>query len=262
MRLIKRETKRVAVLSVVFGFLLLVGIFCAFFLTSVTMKKMYEKALTTEKLHVLALEREKKEITRQVYIALEEIKAGEKVTEEKVVKTEAVSEMDTSLYMTEDGLGKTSRIDIAPGTFITEVMLYVAEEEGVFSEVGYRDIKIHGNISVGDFVDIRICYPNGEDLRVLAAKRVEGIESASVIYLRLIEEEILMMASAVNDKNYLGAELYTAKCCSFEEGKNRVNYLPSEQVLELIAEYAETFLEQKAEYAEKRRMLEKRVLGG
>lgn len=262
MRLIKRETKRRAVLTVIVGLLLLAGIFCAFFLTAVTMKRLYGNKLADAEVRILALEKEKKSVTQHVFKAAEEIKAGEAITEEKVVETEVVSEMERTLYMTKESMGKVSRIDIKQGTFITESMLYHKDEVCPAGEIGYRNIRLQGNISEGDYIDVRIYYPNGEDMKVLAEKRVEGIENSSVIYLRLTEKEMLMMASAVNDMTCMRAELYTVKCCIDKKG-GAVNYLPSEQVLELIIEYAdETFLEQRQNYIEKRRLLESRVSGG
>jgi len=208
------------------------------------------------------LEKEKRTATRQVFKAVEDIKSGEKITEEKVVRAEVFSEMEKTLYMTEEGIGKVSRIDISAGTFITDSMVY-SKGEAVFSEVGYRNINVQGNISEEDFIDVRIFYPNGEDMKVLSGKRVEGIENASVIYMRLTEEEMLMMASAITDISCMGAELYTVKCCMPGECEGEVNYLPSEQVLGLIEECTgEDFITDKAECIEKRRQLEKRVLGG
>ena len=106
-------------------------------------------------------------------------------------------------------------------------------------EIEYRFIELSFNISVGDYLDVRIRYPNGEDFIVASHKKLIALneEKGSVI-LQVNEEEILMLSSAEYDlKQYGGTKVYAAICR--DEPKSVfsiVDYVPSAKISKLLQE--------------------------
>ena len=95
-------------------------------------------------------------------------------------------------------------IDIPKGTIITEKMLTLKSEAATDSNnmnstyriVEYSMIMLPTELQKGDTIDIRISYPNGQDFVVAAKKVVEKTDSTS-IWLKLKEDELLKMNSAI-----------------------------------------------------------------
>ena len=100
-------------------------------------------------------------------------------------------------------------IDIPKGTVITEKMLALKSEavtdtnsiNSTYRLVEYSMIMLPTELQKGDTIDVRISYPNGQDFIVVAKKVVEKADSSS-IWLKVKEDEILKMSSAIIDKVY------------------------------------------------------------
>ncbi len=81
----------------------------------------------------------------------------------------------------------------------------------------YNMLILPTDLTTGDYIDIRLMMPSGQDFIVVAKKEVElptisGGESADTIWINLTEDEILHMSCAIVDafqKN--GAKLYATK---------------------------------------------------
>ena len=71
----------------------------------------------------------------------------------------------------------------------------------------YNMLVLPTSVDVGDFIDIRLTLPNGQDLIVVSKKEVQSI-LGNTIGLQLTEEEILMMESAI-------VEAYIMKASKF-----------------------------------------------
>ena len=107
----------------------------------------------------------------------------------------------------------------------------------------YNVIVLPTQIQTGDYVDIRLSMPNGQDYIVASKKNVEipvidGVNSESTIWLNLSEDEILSMNSAIVDTAKVeGSKLYATTYT--EPGIQSAatpTYTPSKEVLQLIAE--------------------------
>lgn len=107
----------------------------------------------------------------------------------------------------------------------------------------YNVIVLPTQIQTGDYVDIRLSMPNGQDYIVVSKKNIEipvidGVDSESTIWLNLSEDEILSMNSAIVDTAKVeGSKLYATTYT--EPGIQSAatpTYTPSKEVLQLIAE--------------------------
>ena len=105
-------------------------------------------------------------------------------------------------------------------------------------EVECSFIAISSNISTGDYVDIRIRYPDGSDYIVLAYKQVIGLDSdTKKVILGLNEEELLMLNSAAVDlASFTGSRVYMTKYTKADSLVSKVNYLPASKITDLLVE--------------------------
>ena len=136
-------------------------------------------------------------------------------------------------------------IDIPKGTIITEKMLTLKSEAATDSNnmnstyriVEYSMIMLPTELQKGDTIDIRISYPNGQDFVVAAKKVVEKTDSTS-IWLKLKEDELLKMNSAIIESYSVeGAKLYAVNYTQpgIQAAAN-ANYPVSDKVYELLVQ--------------------------
>ena len=81
----------------------------------------------------------------------------------------------------------------------------------------YNAIVLPTDLTTGDYIDIRVQLPTGQDFIVLSKKMVEipvidGIDSETTIWLKLSEDEILSMSCAIIESYRInGSKLYATK---------------------------------------------------
>lgn len=116
-------------------------------------------------------------------------------------------------------VGLETRIDIDDALPITPPMVVtpgqIDDQERLF-EVDY--VRLPLTLNVGDVIDVRIMFPNGQDYVVLAKKEVIQYERdpesihTGLLSLMIEEGEVLRMSSALVDVTLTEtAELYTVK---------------------------------------------------
>lgn len=139
---------------------------------------------------------------------------GQEITEDLIVEQSIPSSFKNDSFATiEDLVGLYSKVAITPGTPITKDM--VMSEEVIDS---LREVDISGNrwpigLKEGDYVDLRITYPRGEDFIVLSHKRVMSITEQTLKVHMTEEEQQLYQAALVDyylSRSY-GGDLYLTK---------------------------------------------------
>ena len=94
-------------------------------------------------------------------------------------------------------------------------------------------VDVFTGINIGDFVDVRISFPNGEDYIVISRKEIINVDERGLV-LRVNEEEILKMSSAKIDVGkYEGTRLYAVKYVNDRQKPAISYYLLNEYVLSL-----------------------------
>ena len=85
----------------------------------------------------------------------------------------------------------------------------------------FNMISLPSDLVEGDYIDVRIIFPTGEDYVVVAGKEVKKVGSShdsNAIFLDLTEEEINRMSSAVIESYVSGAvRLYAVKYSNWYE---------------------------------------------
>ena len=120
----------------------------------------------------------------------------------------------------------------------------------------YNIIVLPTQLETGEYVDIRLSMPNGQDYIVVSKKSVEiptidGVDSDSTIWLNLSEDEILSMSSAIVESARMpGSKLYAT---TYTEPGIQVaatpTYVVNADVLKQIADNPNVVTEAKNELA-------------
>ncbi len=227
---IKRTTRQ----YIIVAFICIVIIGGASFFTTILITKQVKVEYNTL---LTAAREELKENQREVYVAIDDIPAGEVITENQIRKAIVYSSQPQNSYISVNEVGQQALIDIPKDTQITAAMLIDDMVSDELREVEYQIITVNTNIVSNDTIDIRIVFPNGESLVVLSKKMIKGITEGSLMcYLWLDSEEILRMSAAIVDAAlYPGTQLVTTKYIepSIQEA-SEITYIPSLAILELL----------------------------
>ncbi len=110
-------------------------------------------------------------------------------------------------------IGRKLKIYAKAKTILTESMFYAEDSEPTMDLrlQEFNMILLPSDLVENDYVDVRLLFPTGEDYSVLIGKRVERY-SNNTIFLRLTEDEILTIGSAIVEAYIVdGAKLYANK---------------------------------------------------
>lgn len=252
----KRTTKQYFIVAIIC--IIIIG--SAALLTTIFVANQIKdeyKALLTE------AENDRKQNQRNVYVAMNDIVAGDVITENNTKKVTVYTSQPQNSYITNHEIGQLAIIDIPVDTQLTKTMLTDNIISSDLREVEYQILNINSNILGNDTVDVRIVFPNGESLIVLSKKVIKGITEGSVMcYLWLDAQEILRMSAAIVDAAlYPGTRLITTKYIEPSiQDASEVTYTPCLSILELL-ETDPNILERSSKELEKevRKALENRL---
>ena len=150
------------------------------------------------------------------------VKVSKSVAPANAASTATITEAETKKSSNNEDENKTNsvvaKINISKGTIITTDMLGLADTQGNdVRKQEYNTIVLPMDLITGDFIDIRLLLPSGQDFIVVSKKKVEipnvaGVDSTDTICLELAEEEILAMSNAIVEAYMIdGSKLYAAK---------------------------------------------------
>lgn len=180
-----------------------------------------------------------------VYVLKEDVKSGDTLDVSKMTQATVENGAVPNNAITPSSItDKTAaKIDLKKGTILTSSMLAETGEETTndLRIQEYNMIKLSSQLTSDDFIDIRLRMPSGLDYIVVSKKRVEipiinGVESENTIWLKLTEDETLLMSNAIVEAYIMdGAVLYTATYV--EPGMQEESiptYVPSANVQNLM----------------------------
>lgn len=196
-------------------------------------KAEYEVELTSAQ---QALQ-EQQAISSKIVVTIGDLKAGD-IISSKQLTTAFVSRQGAPTNAITDPkqlIGKVIKIDAGKGTALTPAMVYAegATPKDLRSRE-YSVMELPGKLKKGDFVDVRIGFPNGSDYIVLSKKKVEDLSGTTVWY-NINESELLAMSSAIVDAYLQGARLYAISYADpYMQEKAIPNYPANIDVINLI----------------------------
>ena len=145
--------------------------------------------------------------SKKVYILSQDVKSGETVDisllKSKTVSSDVVPSNAVSLSGNEDVVAK---VDLKANTILTSDLITESDNK-INNDTRiqeYNTIVLPINLEDGDYVDIRLSLPSGQNYIVVSKKKVEipdlgGALSKDTIRLNLSEDEILSMSNAIYD---------------------------------------------------------------
>ncbi len=142
-------------------------------------------------------------------------------------KYEVKKETETdSYYITKNGQKEyldlisaplIAKVNMKKNTLITTDLLSQGTVKNDIRKQEYNVVIMPMDLATGDYIDVRIMLPNGQDFIVVSKKEVEipnvaGVDSADTMWINLSEDETLHMSSAIIDAASLnGAKIYATK---------------------------------------------------
>ena len=145
--------------------------------------------------------------------------------------------------------GYKSKLNLNAGTILADSFVYEGEE--LTSDVRYAEYNmliLPTTVAEGDYIDIRLTLPNGQDLIVVSKKEVKTM-LGNTIGLELTEGEILMLESAIVESYIMtSSKLYVMQYVEpgMQEAAKKT-YTPTEAVQGLIQRNPNITVEAKTE---------------
>lgn len=174
--------------------------------------------------------------SRTGYVATAAIKQGDILQDGVNVAAQSFSSnADATTFAAVDCLGKQAVVDIPSGSPITNnVVATVMESQRNERECTF--INLSANLKKGDFVDVRILFPTGEDAVVVAKVSLQNpVITSNLVYLWLTEDQITNLDAAIVDANLHNAIIYTTKYIQpTVQPANIVTYQPNAAVINLM----------------------------
>ncbi len=166
-------------------------------------------------------EQQEKNSYVDAYTLNRDIKSGEEITATDLTKVSAIKTSAPTNLIAPGNLGakNIAKIDLTAGTIMSSSMIYI-DETTTGNDVRkqeYNTVILPMDLATGDYIDIRLSLPSGQDYIVVSKKMVEvpqvaGIDSLDTIWLNMSEMEILSMSNAIYDAYKInGSKLYATK---------------------------------------------------
>ncbi len=128
-----------------------------------------------------------------------------------------------------------AKVDLGEGTILTTDVVERDKALGTFRNVEYTMITLPSRLEEGDYIDIRMKYPTGEDLVVLSKMRVNSCSTNSV-WLTLSEGQLLLLNNAIIESYMLeGTMIYATQYANAAQPALTTTYVPQSNVLTLIS---------------------------
>ena len=213
----------------------------------------------------MSLPEKKKEDTRgkevTAYVLNRDIKSGEKVTVDMFTPISTYQSMVPQNYINsanvaslDENKALIAKIDMSKNTVVTTNSV-VTEDQTVTNDIRtmeYNMFTLPINVDIGDFVDIRITFPNGQDYIIASKKEIKNIQGNTITF-ELPEQDILMLNSAIVESYIMTASnIYIAKYVEPGLQEKATNtYTPTAEVVKLIASDSNIVSSAKKELAEK-----------
>lgn len=180
------------------------------------------------------------------YVLVQDIIAGTEITSDMLKEISLMGHDQTTIQSIDkkELVGKYAKSSFKKGTYLNAQCIYDEEEYSSDMRIYEFDfIDVSRNLQAGEFVDIRIVFPNGEDYIVVNHKQIISISAVNPeqsetdykIQIKVTEEEILRLASAYVDMNYYPeSRIYAVSYVDQFQEAGVVNYPVNSQVFQLL----------------------------
>ena len=180
----------------------------------------------------------------KAYALNRDVKSGQEITADMLSPINTYSNLipqnyidSTILTSVESGKKVVAKVDLYKNTILTASTV-TTEENTVTKDVRtmeYNMLTLPINLTIGDYVDIRITFPDGQDFIVIAKKEIKNIQGNTVTF-DMSEADIVMLNSAIVESYIMKASnIYIAKYVEPGMQEKAANtYVLSAEVIRLI----------------------------
>lgn len=176
-------------------------------------------------------------IKRQAYLPKNDIPCGTVITKDLFEIVEMKLEIHQKNLLDESDMGKVNIIFLTSGIPVLKSSVVDEKHDNDLRENEFNMFLIKTNQKKGDFVDVRIIFPNGENYIVLSKKQIIDLNlEENTVWLWLDEYEIHNISSAIIDAYiHQGTKIYVTTYIVPELQEAAIPfYAPNEDVLNLI----------------------------
>lgn len=198
----------------------------------------------------------------RAYVPKETIPYGTCLNKDMFDEIEYTTSAEAESFISSTDFGRYAGTELAAGFPVLKTMVQDEEVQWSTREEEFNMFYIPRNLELGQYIDVRLRFPNGEDYSVLCKKKVHELnKERNIIYCWLNEEEILRISSAIVDAYLVqGAKLYTVTYVDGLQQATRVTYPVNLDVLKLMEEDPNILEEATESLSEEaRRDLNKRI---
>ncbi len=122
-------------------------------------------------------------------------------------------------YLELNNVPLVAKVTMKKNTLITTELLSKSDNivQNDVRKQEYNMLVLPMDLQTGDYIDVRLMLPSGQDYIVVAKKEVEipeisGVDAEDTIWINLSEDEILHMSCAIIDAYQVkGAKIYVTK---------------------------------------------------
>ena len=180
----------------------------------------------------------------KAYALNRDVKSGQEITADMLSPINTYSNLipqnyidSTILTSVESGKKVVAKVDLYKNTILTASTV-TTEENTVTKDVRtmeYNMLTLPINLTIGDYVDIRITFPDGQDFIVIAKKEIKNIQGNTVTF-DMSEADIVMLNSAIVESYIMkDSNIYIAKYVEPGMQEKAANtYVPTAEVIRLI----------------------------
>ena len=179
-----------------------------------------------------------------VWVFTQDVAYGQEITssmlEQRTIYTTALP-VDKLTSLGEVNGTPVALTDIKANTVLTSSVVTTKEQNDTEREQTYSVITLPIDLQTGDYIDIRIRFPRGQDYIVLSKKMAEipavnGTYLSDTVKLVLSEAEISTMSGAIVEAASVeGAEIYAIKYTeAAAQDAAEETYMPSKEITDIL----------------------------
>lgn len=149
---------------------------------------------------------------KSAYILTQDVKSGEVIDLNKVMLVKmqyAPANYLNATQLSDEQNVLKAKTQLTSGVVLSQDMVYIAGEEETkdMRIVEYNMITLPSKLENGDYIDVRLTLPSGQDYIVLSKKQIIKCDE-DTIWIKVSEDEILYMNNAIVESyQMLGSSL-------------------------------------------------------
>ena len=178
-------------------------------------------------------------VYKPVYVLSQDVQSGDYIgaSYKKInldstgIPANAITDLS---YLTDTTMAK---VNLGKGTILTTDLIYEdgIEETSDVRVQEYNMVILPSQLEAGNYIDIRLRLPSGEDFIVVSKKYIQDTD-ASTIWIKVSEDEILAMSNAIVEAYRMNGSLLYATTYSDAGVQNAATptYVASSEVVQLM----------------------------